>query len=174
MVITSIQKKIVLIRRIIRQRRALRIVRSHCGEVYISGRKSSPTQLSKNTILHKNPSFNGLVIKGNGLVSIGDNFHSGEGCLIITQNHNYDCGSEIPYDSTYVYKNVTIEDNVWMGDRVIVLGGVTLGEGCIIQAGSVVVKDVPPCSIVGGAPAMVFKHRDIEHYNELKQKAAFH
>lgn len=107
-------------------------------------------------------------------MSIGDNFHSGEGCLIITQNHNYDNGNEIPYDSTYIYKNVSIEDNVWLGDRVIILGGVTLGEGCIIQAGSVVVKDIPPFSIAGGAPARVFKYRDIDHYNNLKKKAAFH
>ncbi|WP_242984146.1 hypothetical protein [Clostridium putrefaciens] len=50
----------------------------------------------------------------------------------------------------------------------MVLSGITIGEGAIIQAGSVVVKDIPKCSIAGGSPAKVFKYRDIEHYKELK------
>ena len=67
-----------------------------------------------------------------------------------------------------------IHNNVWVGDRVIILGKVTIGEGAIIQAGAVVVKDVPAFAIVGGSPAQVFKTRNIEHYNELKDKKMFH
>lgn len=48
-----------------------------------------------------------------------------------------------------------------------------IGEGAIIQAGSVVVKDVPPLAIVGGNPARVFKWRDKAHYYELKEKKQF-
>ena len=44
----------------------------------------------------------------------------------------------------------------------------------IIQAGSVVVKDVEKYAIAGGHPAKVFKHRDIDHYEELKQEEKFH
>ena len=55
----------------------------------------------------------------------------------------------------------------------MVLGGVTLGEGCIIQAGSVVVSDIPDCAIAGGHPAKVFKYRDIRHYEELKLSKCF-
>ena len=60
-----------------------------------------------------------------------------------------------------------------MGARVIVLGGVTIGEGAIIQAGSVVVKDIPKYGIAGGHPAKEFKTRDIEHYEKLKSMQKF-
>jgi acetyltransferase-like isoleucine patch superfamily enzyme len=52
---------------------------------------------------------------------------------------------------------VTIEDNVWIGMSSIILKGVTIGEGSIIAAGSVVTKNVPPYTLVGGNPAKVLK-----------------
>ena len=52
---------------------------------------------------------------------------------------------------------VVIGDNVWLGHDCIILKGVTIGNGAIIAAGSVVTKDVPPCSIVAGNPAKVIK-----------------
>lgn len=130
--------------------------------------------VSKNTVLGNNVNFNGMHIIGEGDVVIGNNFHSGKECLMITQYHNYDKGMEIPYDDTYITKNIIIEDNVWLGSRVIILGGVRIGEGAIIQAGSVVVKDVPQYAIAGGHPANVFKYRDIQHYERLKNEGRFH
>nr|WP_245000426.1 acyltransferase [Marinobacter daepoensis] len=129
--------------------------------------------VSKETKLADNVNFNGMSIRGSGSVVIGSNFHSGKDCLIISDIHNYE-GTEIPYDSGLIKKNVVIEDNVWVGDRVIVLGGVTISEGAIVQAGSVVTKDVPKCAIVGGHPAQVFKFRDIERYERLKDEGRFH
>ena len=152
-----------------RVRKAIKIVHSHKGGLFIGG----PTRLTSHTYLGHNVNFNGMEIRGGGNVVIGDNFHSGKGCLIITQNHNYE-GNEIPYDSTYIYKDVMIGDNVWFGDRVIVLGGVKIGEGVIIQAGAVVVKDIPDCGIAGGNPAQVFKYRDKDHYYKLKVEGKFH
>jgi len=133
-----------------------------------------PTRINNNTYLGNNVNFNGMAINGGGRVVIGDNFHSGQGCLLIAQNHNYDNGKAIPYDSTYILKDITIEDNVWIGNRVIVLGGVTIGEGAIIQAGSCVVCDIPKYAIAGGHPAKVFKQRDIEHYERLKSESKFY
>lgn len=130
------------------------------------------SSLSIHTVLGKNSNFNGMKIDGSGNVTIGDNFHSGENCRMITQNHNYE-GEAIPYDSTYIVKNIVIEDNVWMGTGVTVLGGVTIGEGSILQAGSVIVKDVPKYAIVGGSPAEKFSTRDIEHYEKLKSEGRF-
>ena len=129
--------------------------------------------VSKTTELGDNVNFNGIRIKGGGRVVIGNNFHSGSGCILITQNHNYDDGTAIPYDNTYICKDITIEDNVWIGERVIILGGVTIGEGAIVQAGSVVVKDVLPLAIVGGHPAIQFSSRNSEHYYKLKSEKAF-
>jgi len=130
--------------------------------------------VSRNTILGNNVNFNGMKILGQGVVVIGDNFHSGPGCLIMNSYHNYDNGSAIPYDSTYIHKDVTIEDNVWLGSNVTVLGGVHIGEGAVIQIGSVVVSDIPPLAIAGGHPARVYKYRNKDHYFRLKKEAKFH
>ena len=81
----------------------------------------------------------------------------------MTSNHNYE-GGAIPYDDMAWVKDVVIGDFVWLGSRVIILPGVTIGEGAIIQAGAVVVRDIPPCAIAGGNPAEVFKYRDKEHF----------
>jgi len=129
--------------------------------------------VSPYAILGNNVNFNGIRIAGCGEVTIGDNFHSGRDCLILSQNHNYN-GEALPYDSKYIARPVTIEDNVWIGERVIILGGVTIGEGSIIQAGSTVVNNIPPLSIAGGHPAKIFNKRNEEHYNELKSKKKFH
>jgi len=134
---------------------------------------NNKSKVTSNTYLGNNVNFNGMRITGNGKVTIGNNFHSGTDCLIITQNHNYE-GEKIPYDDTYICKDVIIEDNVWIGDRVIILAGSKIEEGSIIQAGSVVVGTVPKYSIAGGHPAKPFKQRDIAHYEELKQKGLFH
>lgn len=110
--------------------------------------------------------FNGMKIEGRGTVQIGDHFHSGREILVITEYHNYE-GTRLPYDHTTIFKDVTIGRNVWIGTRVTLLGGITIGEGAIVQAGSVVIQDVPPLAIVGGAPAKVFKMRDKDHYERL-------
>lgn len=152
-----------------REKKALSIVAGHHGEVFIGGK----THLTPNTYLGVRPSFNGMNITGGGKVVIGNYFHSGVECMIITQNHNYE-GGEIPYDSTYVYKQITIGDCVWFGNRVTVVGNVNIGEGAIIAAGAVVTKDVPPLAIVGGNPAKVIKYRDADHYYKLKKEGKFH
>jgi len=129
---------------------------------------------SANVITGNNCNFNGITIGGGGTVTFGNNFHSGTECLILCGNHDYDNDDTIPYGHRYVYKNIVIEDNVWFGDRVIVTGNITIGEGAIIGAGAVVVKDVPKCAIVGGNPAKILKYRDIEHYEKLKFEGRFH
>ena len=135
-------------------------------------RKGSNTQLSSNTYLGKYCSFNGFVIWGHGKVVIGDNFHSGREILVLTSPHNYE-GATLPYDKTRIHKDVIIEDNVWIGSRVIILGGSKIGEGAIIQAGSVVIGDIPRYAIAGGHPAKPFAYRDKEHYEKLKREKKF-
>ena len=130
--------------------------------------------VNKNTVLGKNCNFNGMRIKGDGNVIIGDNFHSGQECLMITSFHKYENATAIPYDKTYIDKDIEIGDNVWLGDRVILLGGIKIGEGAIIQAGSVVVSNIPKYAIAGGHPAKVFKYRNKESYKKLKKEGKFH
>lgn len=52
-----------------------------------------------------------------------------------------------------------VGNDVWIGAGAIILSGVTIGDGAVVAAGSVVTKDVPPCTIVGGNPAHVIKDR---------------
>ena len=93
--------------------------------------------------------------------------------MIISDNHDYE-GIEIPYDKHHILKNIQIDECVWFGNRVTVVGNVHIGEGAIIAAGAVVTKDIPPCAIAGGNPAKVIKYRDKSHYYKLKQEGRFH
>jgi acetyltransferase-like isoleucine patch superfamily enzyme len=52
----------------------------------------------------------------------------------------------------------------------LILGGVTIGDGAIIQAGAVVVRNIENFGIAGGNPAEVFKYRDVKSYKLLKDK----
>lgn len=57
----------------------------------------------------------------------------------------------------YSYAPVIIEKNVWIGENVVILKGVTIGEGSIIAASCVVTKNVPPFSLYGGVPGKIIK-----------------
>ncbi len=149
--------------------KAKKKLRHYGRDLYVNG----PCVFGGKVSVGNHCSFNGIQILGGGCVTIGNYFHSGTECMILTQNHNYE-GTEIPYDSTYILKNISIGDCVWLGNRVLIVGNVTIGEGSIIGAGSVVTKDIPPFAIVGGNPAKVIKFRDIEHYTQLKAQGKFH
>jgi acetyltransferase-like isoleucine patch superfamily enzyme len=58
-------------------------------------------------------------------------------------------------------RDVIIGNDVWLGARVVVTAGVNIGDGCIVGAGAVVTKDLPPASIAGGVPARVISQRQI-------------
>lgn len=127
----------------------------------------------KGVTLADHVSINGMTILGDGEVSIGRYFHSGEQITILTMNHNYDDAECIPYDKKRIRKKVTIKDFVWLGHGVIICPGVTIGEGVIVGAGAVVTKDVPDFAIVGGNPAKIIKYRNIERFKELKSEGKF-
>ncbi len=132
------------------------------------------TILTKNTYLGEHCCFNGCEIHGNGRVVIGSHFHSGVELLIIAQNHNYDNGQHLPYSpEDYIYKDIEIGDCVWIGSRVTILPGTKIGDGAIIQAGSVVHCEIPSMAIAAGNPIKVFKYRDKNHYMKLKQQKMF-
>lgn len=136
-------------------------------------RCNSFCRFTGNTQIGNNCHFNGMYITGKGHVSIGSNFHSGEKIRVLTSFHNYDHGNALPYDNSTYDRDVIIEENVWVGESVMILGGVTIGEGAVIQAGSVVCKDIPPLAIAGGHPAVPFKFREKEHYYKLKKAGKF-
>lgn len=136
-------------------------------------RINGPTRFNGRTTLGRNFNTNGLKVSGGGSVAFGDNFHSGKGIRIFTSSHRYD-GTMIPYDREIVNYDVVIGDQVWLGEGVMIVGNVTIGEGAIVQAGSVVSSAIPAFAIAGGNPARVFKQRDIALYEENKKNGRFH
>ena len=112
-----------------------------------------------------------VKIYGDGEVTIGNFTAIAEDTVIYTQNHDYDHDERLPFGPKYICKPVRIDDYAWIGLRCFILPGTHIGEGAVIQAGSVVGGDIPPCAIAGGNPARVFGMRDIEHYNRLKVSA---
>ena len=56
-------------------------------------------------------------------------------------------------------RDIIVEEDVWIGVNVTLLAGVTLGRGCVVAAGAVVTKNMPPYSVVGGVPARVIKFK---------------
>lgn len=72
------------------------------------------------------------------------------------------------------FQQVTIGDNVWLGANVTVLDGVTIGEGAICAASSLVTKDVPPYAIVAGVPAKIIQYRfEADVINKLLSLSLF-
>lgn len=96
-----------------------------------------------------------------GSVRIGSNVMMGPDVMILSRNHNYD-RIDIPskFQGNAEEEPVIVEDDVWIGARVIILPGVHVGKGVIIGAGAVVTKNMPNYSIAAGNPARVVRMRD--------------
>ena len=116
----------------------------------------------------------GLVVIGRGELHIGSHVHFGQNVRIITDNHNFDQPDALPYDSTSLPGDVVIGDCVWIGDSVVIVPGIEVGEGAILAAGAVVTRDVEPMAIVGGSPAALIRHRDRDRYRALREAGRYH
>ena len=93
-----------------------------------------------------------------GPVTIGSHVNLAQGITVTALNHNFG-DTEKRIDEQGVSTNpVTIEDDVWIGANAVILPGVTIGNHCVVAAGAVVTKDVPPHSLVAGVPAVVIKN----------------
>lgn len=88
-------------------------------------------------------------------ITIGDRVTIGPGVMLLTSTHELDIKEHRAGHPQLI--PVTIGDGVWIGPRAVVLPGVTIGPGSVVEAGSVVNKDVPPHSRVGGMPAAVLE-----------------
>lgn len=109
-----------------------------------------------------------------GNVSIHNGTIIGPNLVIHSANHKYIDSKYIPYDETFDFKEVIINENVWIGGNVIIVPGAVVGEGCIIGAGTVVSGNIPPLSVVVGNPCKVIKQRDETHYLRLKEEHAIY
>ena len=94
-------------------------------------------------------------------IQIGDNLLTGNDVLISDNNHGQTVKDDLmirPQDRPIHSKGeIIIGNNVWIGEKAVVLGNVKIGDGAIIAANSVVTHDVPAYSIAAGVPAKIIK-----------------
>ncbi|MDD7688944.1 MAG: acyltransferase [Clostridiales bacterium] len=139
-------------------------LRRFCGRLMLEscGKK---VNIEKNAVFSAKVSLGsrsgiGINARINGRCVIGNDVMMGTDCVIITRSHRHD-RTDIPMmDQGFEEERpVFVGNDVWLGDRVIILPGVHIGDGCIIGAGSVVTRDIPPYSVAAGIPAKVIKDR---------------
>lgn len=110
-------------------------------------------------IIGNNVGISGSSINATTTITIEDNVLIGSGCLISdTDSHPLHWEDRIYNNNNKTAKApITIKKNAFIGARCIILKGVTIGEGAVVGAGSVVSKDVPPYTVVCGNPAKIVK-----------------
>lgn len=99
------------------------------------------------------------VIYGHGGVTVGRDTLIAMHCQIVSSNHTIP-GRDTPVRSQPdVLLPTTIGRDVWLGAGVTVLGGVEVGDGCVVAAGAVVTENLPPYAVAVGVPARVVRYR---------------
>jgi len=108
-------------------------------------------------------------LDGRGGITIGNNVDLTPGVRILTEQHDIDSPD---YDT--VKKPVVVQDNAVVGSWALILPGVTIGEGAVVAAGSVVVKSVEPYTLVAGNPAVKKRDRARTLRYRLDYRRPFH
>lgn len=117
-------------------------------------------KIGKNCIIGYN--FTALVADK---MLIGENTIIASDVMITTENHGIDPETIVPYYAQPLKAEpVIIGKSNWIGEKVSILPGVTIGDKCIIAAGSVVTKDIPSFTIAAGVPARVIKKYDFVNH----------
>ncbi len=105
----------------------------------------------------------GIDCQLNGKVIIGNNVLMGPECIFYTKNHKFKDPNINIIDQGYTEeKEIIIEDDCWIGSRVIVLPGVKISKGMVVGAGSILTKTFPEYSVVAGNPAKIIGKRELE------------
>ena len=98
-------------------------------------------------------------------IVIGDNSLLASDILITSENHGIDPEKNASYsDNPLVAAPVKIGKGCWIGEKTVILPGVTLGDKCIVAAGAVVNKSFPSYTLIGGVPARIIKKYDFEKH----------
>ena len=92
-----------------------------------------------------------------GPVTIGCHVNLAQGITVTGLNHNFESTDKRIDEQGVSTQQVTIGDDIWIGANAAIMPGVTIGNHCVVAAGAVVTKDVPPHSLVAGVPAKIIK-----------------
>lgn len=107
--------------------------------------------------------YSGIGINAHisGTCTIGSHVMMGPNVTIITRNHKHDDLTQpMMFQGFEEERPVVIGNDVWIGERVMIMPGVHIGNGCILAAGAVVTHDVPDYAVVAGVPAKIIKMRN--------------
>lgn len=118
--------------------------------------------MGENSVINSN-----CRIDTRGGIEIGSNVSISEDVILLTADHDLDST-----DFKGRNKKIIIYDFVWIGTRTMLLPGVTIGEGAVVAAGSVVTKNVDSLAVVGGVPAKFIRERKIKKlsYNPVYKR----
>ncbi len=97
-----------------------------------------------------------------GPVTMGNDIMLAQHVVMSGLNHQYQDVNQPISTQTCTTAEIVIEDEVWIGANAVITAGVTIGKHAVVAAGSIVTKDVPPYSIVGGNPARLLKQYNFE------------
>lgn len=119
---------------------------------------SDLSNLGEGIIIDSNVYIGPNVILGAaGLLHIKSGNQIGANVQFIAENHKFGDDELSIAEQGVIRKGITINENCWIGNNVIILDGVEVGEGCVIGAGSIVTKSFEPFSVIVGNPARVIK-----------------
>ena len=126
--------------------------------------------------------LNILMFNKKAQLTIGDFCSIGpEVTFILSADHYTDHFSTFPFKAKVLGQgdegvskgSISIGNDVWIGQRAMILSGVNIGQGAVIAAGAVVTKDIPPYAIVGGVPAQIIRSRFHEPIRQTLEKVDF-
>ena len=127
-------------------------------DVWITAPGSARIRIGGGTFLNL-----GVMVAAADEVEIGDHCMFANGCFITDSDHRFDDPVRpVPWQGFTSQGPTRVGDNVWCGAHVVITGGVSIGERCVIGANSVVTTDIAPFSVAAGVPARVL--RTIEYH----------